>query len=287
MQLLLSILMDGLSYGMVLFMISVGLSITMGLMRVVNLAHGVFALLGGCLVTFGAARFGLRPELAVGLAIGAVSLLAWPLERGLFRHVYGRGELQQVLLTIGMVFVGMAAVGTIFGNGLMSVPVPDYIKGSIDLGFRVLPRHRLVVLVAGVATLFALWFLMSRTRFGVEMRATVDNSDAAEALGIDTEKIYRYGFMLGAALAASGGILGAEIMPLEPYYPLKYLVIFLAVVAVGGMGSITGSFMAALVLGLVETSAKYLMPEIASVMFYSTMLAVLSWRPEGLFGRAG
>jgi branched-chain amino acid transport system permease protein len=270
---------------MVLFIISVGLSITMGLMRVVNLAHGVFAMLGGYVAVALAAWLGLRPELAAALAIAVVAALAWPLERWLFRKVYGRGELQQVLLTIGIVFVGMAAVGTLFGNGLTAFTLPGYMRDTIDIGFRVLPKHRLAVLLAGGLVLLGLWALFSRTGFGISMRASVDKAQAAEALGIDTSRVYRYGFMLGAALAALGGILGAELLPLEPYYPLKYLVLFLAVVAVGGMGSIFGSFAAALLLGLVETASKYLMPEIASIMFYATMLLALSWKPQGLFGR--
>ena len=285
MQLIASILVDGISYGMVLFIISVGLSITMGLMRVVNLAHGVFAMLGGYVAVAVATRLGLRPELSAALAIAAVATLAWPLERWLFRRIYGRSELQQVLLTIGIVFVGMAAVGTLFGNGLTAFALPGYMQGTIDIGFRVLPRHRLAVLLAGGLVLLGLWILFSRTGFGISMRASVDKAQAAEALGIDTSRVYRYGFMLGAALAALGGILGAELLPLEPYYPLKYLVLFLAVVAVGGMGSVFGSFAAALLLGLVETASKYLMPEIASIMFYATMLLALSWRPQGLFGR--
>lgn len=285
MELILSILIDGLAYGMILFIISVGLSITMGLMRVVNLAHGVFAMLGGFFMVAIGSRLGLGPETAAVLAVAGVGVLALPLEKLLFRKVYGRSELQQVLLTIGLVFIGIAAVGTLFGNSLLAVPLPEYLRHSVDIGFRVVPMHRLAVVAAGFAVLVGLWALFTRTRFGINIRAAVDKAVAAEALGIDTSRVYQLGFMLGAALAAFGGILGAELLPLEPYYPLKYLVLVLAIVAVGGMGSVFGSFLAALVLGTVETAAKYLMPEIASIMFYLTMLVVLSWRPHGLFGR--
>ena len=285
MELILSILIDGLAYGMILFIISVGLSITMGLMRVVNLAHGVFAMLGGFFMVAIGSRLGLGPETAAALAVAGVGVLALPLEKLLFRKVYGRSELQQVLLTIGLVFIGIAAVGTLFGNSLLAVPLPEYLRHSVDIGFRVVPMHRLAVVAAGFAVLAGLWALFTRTRFGINIRAAVDKAAAAEALGIDTSRVYQLGFMLGAALAAFGGILGAELLPLEPYYPLKYLVLVLAIVAVGGMGSVFGSFLAALVLGTVETAAKYLMPEIASIMFYLTMLVVLSWRPHGLLGR--
>jgi len=284
-ELIFSILIDGLAYGMVLFIISVGLSITMGLMRVVNLAHGVFAMLGGFFMVAIVSRLGLRPELAALLAAIGVGMLALPMEKLLFRKVYGRSELQQVLLTIGLVFIGIAAVGTVFGNSLLAVPLPEYLRRSVDIGFRVVPLHRLAVVAAGLVVLCGLWLLLAKTRFGINIRAAVDKAKAAEALGIDTSRVYQLGFMLGAALAALGGILGAELLPLEPYYPLKYLVLVLAIVAVGGMGSVFGSFIAALVLGTVETAAKYLMPEIASIMFYLTMLVVLSWRPHGLFGR--
>lgn len=286
MALLASIILDGLAYGMILFIIAVGLSITMGLMRVVNLAHGVFAMLGGFLAAFMGVKVGLSPVMAALAAIAAVALLALPAERLLFRRIYGATELQQVLLTIGLVFIGIAAVGTLFGNALTAVPLPAWLRQSVDLGFRVIPAHRLFVMAAGALVLAGLWYLFARTRFGIQMRAAVDKAEAAEAIGIDTAKVYRRGFVLGAALAALGGILGAEILPLEPYYPLKYLVLVLAVVAVGGMGSVFGSFLAAIVLGLVETATKYLMPDVSSIMFYLTMLLVLSWRPNGLFGRS-
>ncbi len=286
MALIASIVLDGLAYGMILFIIAVGLSITMGLMRVVNLAHGVFSMLGGFFAVHLGIRFGLAPVPAALAAIAAVALLALPVERLLFRRMYGATELQQVLLTIGLVFIGIAAVGSVFGNALASVPLPDFLRRSIDLGFRVIPAHRLFVMAVGGLVLAGLWWLFNRTRFGIHMRASVDKAEAAEAIGIDTAKVYRRGFVLGASLAALGGILGAEILPLEPYYPLKYLVLVLAVVAVGGMGSVWGSFLAALTLGLVETATKYLMPDISSIMFYLTMLVVLSWRPNGLFGRA-
>tara|TARA_R110000850_G_scaffold277144_2_gene424025 strand:- start:152712 stop:153575 length:864 start_codon:yes stop_codon:yes gene_type:complete len=286
-ELITSILIDGLAYGMILFIISVGLSITMGLMRVVNLAHGVFAMLGGFFTVAIGAWLGLPVELSALLAIVAVGILALPLEKFIFRLIYGRSELQQVLLTIGLVFIGIAATGTLFGNALTAIQLPLYMQQSIDIGFRVVPAHRVAVVIAGFAVLAGLWWLFTRTRFGINIRASVDKADAAEAVGIDTSKVYQLGFMLGAALAALGGILGAELLPIEPYYPLKYLVLVLAIVAVGGMGSVFGSFLAALILGTVETAAKYLMPEVASIVFYLTMLAVLSWRPQGLFGRSG
>ncbi len=281
-----NILIDGVAYGMVLFMIAVGLTITLGLMRVVNLAHGLFAMLGGYALATLAGRLGLRFEVAAILAVLGVALLALPLERVLVRRIYGRDELEQVLLTIGITFVGIALASILFGSGLTPVTLPAYLQGTLDLGFRVLPRQRLLVLAAGIVVLAVLWLILTRSDFGIRLRAAVDDAATSEAIGIDTARVRALTFALGAGLAALGGISGAELLPIEPYYPLKYLVLFLAVVAVGGLGTTTGTLAAALVLGLTETAAKYLWPEAATILFYLTMFVVLSVRPHGLFGRA-
>lgn len=281
-----NILIDGIAYGMVLFMIAVGLTITLGLMRVVNLAHGLFAMAGGYALATLAGRLGLRFEIAAVLGVAAVAALALPLERLLIRRIYGRDELEQVLLTIGITFVGIALASILFGSGLAPLRLPDYLQGTIDLGFRMLPRQRLLVLAAGIAVLAMLWLVLARSDFGIALRAAVDDAGTSEAIGIDTGRVRALAFALGAGLAALGGISGAELLPIEPYYPLKYLVLFLAVVAVGGLGTTFGTLAAALLLGLAETAAKYLWPDAAAILFYLTMFVVLSLRPRGLFGRA-
>lgn len=286
MSLIASILVDSLAYGMVLFVISVGLSITLGLMRFVNLAHGAFAVAGGYGTVWLSKQAGLPYELAVLLAVATVALAAVPLERVLFRRMYGRSELDQVLFSIGLVFVSIASMGILFGNAIAPVELPDYLRGSIDLGFRVIPAQRLAAVLVGVGVLLGLVWLLGSTRFGIETRAAVDNTKAAQSLGIRTSRVYTLAFALGGALAAIGGVIGAELLPVEPYYPLKYLVLFLAVVAVGGLGSPLGLLASALLLGTVETAAKYFVPGLSSILFYATMLAVLSLRPAGLFGRA-
>lgn len=286
MQLLGSILVDGVAYGMILFMISVGFSITMGLMRVVNLAHGAFALIGGYLAASAMQAAGLGYAFAVAAAVIGTAVIAVPVERLLFRRIYRRSELDQVLLTIGIIFVAIAGAGSIYGNSLVPIHLPEYLKTPVDLGFRVMPMHRLAALIVGVATLAIIWLALGRTTFGVHVRAAVDNASAAEGLGINTGRVYSITFAFGAALAALGGIVGAELLPLEPTYPIKYLVLFLAVVAVGGMGSLYGAFAAALLLGIIETAAKYLVSDLASILFFATMLVVLTIRPQGLFGRA-
>ncbi|PIF98414.1 branched-chain amino acid ABC transporter permease [Comamonas sp. 26] len=285
MSLIASILIDSIAYGMVLFVISIGLSITLGLMGFVNLAHGVFAMAGG----YGAAWFmksqGLGYEIAVLMSVSLVALAAWPLQRLLYSRLQDRSDLDQVLFTIGLVFVGIAGMGVLFGNAITPLSLPDYLRGSVDLGFRVVPAQRIAATIAGVAVLVSLVWLFNRTRFGIETRAAVEDGSAARALGIRTSRVYVLAFSLGAGLAALGGVIGAELMPLEPYYPLKYLVVLLAVVAVGGVGSPLGLMASALLLGTVETTAKYLVPSLSSILFFATMLAVLAWRPAGLFGR--
>lgn len=285
MNLLASILVDSAAYGMVLFVISVGLSITLGLMRFVNLAHGVFAVGGGYCAVALARHLGLPYELAFVGAVLIVALLSFPLERLLFRRMYGRPELDQVLFSIGLVFVFIALFGMAFGNGLVPVQLPDYLKGGVDLGFRVVPAQRLAVVAVGLLVLLLLWWLLQKTRFGIETRAAVDNVNAARAVGIRASRVYSLAFALGSAMAAVGGILGAELLPMEAYYPLKHLVVFLAVVAVGGQGNPLALLAAALLLGTVETAAKYFMPELASILFFVTMLVVLSVRPAGLFAK--
>ncbi|MFV0385016.1 branched-chain amino acid ABC transporter permease [Paracoccus sp. (in: a-proteobacteria)] len=286
MSLLLNIAVDGIAYGMILFMIAVGLSITMGLMRVINLAHGGFAMIGGTLAHWLMRDQGLGFWAALPLAVAGTILLALPLERLIYRRIYGFGELQQVLATIGLTFLMIASINLWQGSALLTIPMPETLRTPVNLGFRTLPMHRLAVIGLGLVVIFGLWVLLDRTRFGIRLRAAVDNRATASAMGIDTGTIYLLTFGLGAGLAALGGIFGAEILPIDAYYPLRYMVLFLIVVAVGGMGSITGSFAAALGLGIAETAARYLVPDLATIAFFALVIALLAIRPQGLMGRA-
>ena len=286
MTLFFNIAVDGVAYGMILFMISVGLSVTMGLMRVVNLAHGGFALLGGTFAHWLAQEIGLPFWPAALLAIVATVAVSLPLERVIYRRIYGFGDLQQVLATIGLTFLMIASVNLWQGSSLLSIPLPDALKQSVDLGFRTLPVHRVVVIATGLASVLGLWLLLDRTLFGIRLRAAVDNRSTASALGIDTDWIFMAAFGLGAGLAALGGILGAEILPVDASYPVRYMVLFLIVVAVGGMGSISGSFIAALGLGTLETATRYLVPDYATIVFFTFVIVLLAFRPQGLLGRA-
>lgn len=258
MTLLANILIDGIAYGMVLFIIAVGLSVTLGLMRFVNLAHGAFAMTGGYIAAWLVREQGLSFYVGVPLAVLATGLLGALLEVTVLRRLYRRTELQQVLFTIGLTFLFVATANLLAGPEVQLIPLPPALSFAVDLGIRTLPAQRLLVIASGLLVVLAAFWVLNKSRFGVWLRATVDNTAAASALGIPVQLVYVATFAVGAALAGLGGILGAELMPLEPYYPVKYLVLVLVVVAVGGMGSIAGSLAASLTLGIIDTASKYL-----------------------------
>lgn len=282
----LSIGLDAVSYGMILFIISIGLSIMMGLMRVVNLAHGAFAMIGGYLASYAVRSAGLPYGVAVAVAVAGTVVIAMPLEMLLYRRIYRRSDqLAQILLTIGVTFVIIGVANWMFGPTTKAIPLPAALSGPFDLGFRMIPTHRLLVIACGLTTALVLWLVIDRTGFGIRLRASVDNAGMAEALGIGTGVIFSVTFALAVALAALGGVLGAELLPVEPYYALRYMVTFLVVVSVGGAGSIAGALAASLVLGLADTTGKYLAPEYGDFFFYLAVIAVVFVFPDGLLGR--
>jgi len=285
MQLLANVLIDGLAYGMVLFIIAVGLSVTLGLMRFVNLAHGAFAMMGGYATALLTREAGWSFWLAVPVAVAATAALGAVLEALVLRHLYRRSELDQVLFTIGLSFFLIALTNALAGPQVQLIVLPPVLAQSVDLGFRTLPAQRLLVMGAGLAVAAATAWAVSRTRFGIWLRAAVDRPDTAATLGIPIRTVQCASFAAGAALAGLGGILGAELMPLEPYYALKYLVLVLVVVAVGGMGSLPGSLLASVALGIVETASKYLASDWGSLFFFLAMAVLLAWRPNGLLKR--
>lgn len=282
MTLLANILIDGIAYGMVLFIIAVGLSVTLGLMRFVNLAHGAFAMTGGYIAAWLVREQGLSFYVGVPLAVLATGLLGALLEVMVLRRLYRRTELQQVLFTIGLTFLFVATANLLAGPEVQLIPLPPALSFAVDLGIRTLPAQRLLVIASGLLVVLAAFWVLNKSRFGVWLRATVDNTAAASALGIPVQLVYVATFAVGAALAGLGGILGAELMPLEPYYPVKYLVLVLVVVAVGGMGSIAGSLAASLTLGIIDTASKYLASDWGSLFFFLAMALLLAWRPHGL-----
>jgi branched-chain amino acid transport system permease protein len=275
------ILLDGLAYGMILFIISVGLTVTMGLMRVVNLAHGGFAMVGGYLAAM-MIPAGVPFFVAAALATVAAGILGGIAEMTVFRPLYRKGELAQVLMTFGLTFVFIAALTWLFGTNVKILPIPSYLTGLVDLGFRTYPTYRLFLIVVGFLLFLIVWFVIEGSLYGARLRAAVDNPRMARAVGIDVNRLFTITFVIGCGLAGFGGVIGAEMLQLDPFYALRYLVLFLVVVTVGGLGSFKGSFVAAITIGIVETAGKFLFTDIAAFLLFALVLLLLLWRPHGL-----
>ena len=280
------VVIDGISYGMVLFLISVGLSVTMGLMRFANLAHGAFAAVGGAVAITLMTSAGLNFLLALVLAFVISALLGLVLEPILYAPLYGGDELDQVLMTIGLIFIVIASLNLIFGSTPLPMQLPEWLSASVDLGIRVAPAYRLFLIAVGAVLMVVLWLTLDRTEFGARIRAAVENPQMAQAVGIDTRRLFAVTFMLGCGLAGLGGALGAQMLPIDPVYPFRYLATFLIVVSIAGFGNIKGSAWVALMLGLIETTGRYLVPDIAAFLTYLILIAVLLWRPDGLFAKS-
>jgi len=282
-----SILLGGLAAGMVLFIVSVGLSVTMGLMGFVNLAHGGFAMLGGYTVVLAMRHWGLPFSAALAAGFVAVAALSVLLERTLYSRLYRASELDQVLFTIGLVFVMIALVTLTVGPESQRVVLPAWLDGQTDLGFLKYRTYSLALIAAGSLLMLALWLGFERTRIGARIRAAVDNRRMAESVGVDVGRLFTVTFALGSGLAAVGGGLGAEILGLDPQYPLRYLAYFLIVVAVGGLGRVTGVFFAALLIGVLDFVLKIEFPKGGTMFIYALTLAFLLARPQGIFGKRG
>ena len=277
---------DGLAYAMLLFIVSVGLSVTMGLLNFINLAHGAFAMLGGYVVAAATNRLGLPFVAALGLACAAVAVLGVVVERLVYRRLYGAGELDQVLLTIGVVFMAVAGTSYVFGPSPQHVRMPGWLSGTVTLAGMPFPAYRAGLIATGLALAAGLSLLFGRTRLGVRIRAVVDNRRMAQSVGIDVDRLFAAVFALGSGLAALGGGLAIDLIGLSPGFAIQYLVFFLIVVVVGGQGGVGGTFLAALVIGMADTAAKYLWPQGGTVFIYALTVALLLIRPRGLLGRA-
>ncbi|HXT19207.1 MAG TPA: branched-chain amino acid ABC transporter permease [Thermoanaerobaculia bacterium] len=281
----LTVLFDGVAYGSLLFVISVGMSVTMGLMNFINLAHGAFAMFGGYLAIWLMSRWGV-PFAAtlpiVMIAFAAVGIVA---ERALYRRVARMGPLDQVLFTIGLAFIATAAMTWRWGSSQQNVALPEMLTGQVKVLGLGLGAYRLFLIAVVVAIAIALQLLVGRTRFGAQLRAAVDNRDAAAGLGIPINRLFSVTFALGCGLAALGGALGIEVLGLDPSFAFKYVVYFLLVVVVGGEGSILGSAVAAAALGVFDVVGKYYIPRVGAFLIYALMVALLLVFPQGLFGR--
>ena len=286
---MLTLLFDGIAYGMLLFVLSLGLAVTMGLMNFINLAHGAFAMAGGYILVALMQRAGwpflaCLPAAFVGTAaIGAL------LERTVYRPMYGKPHLDQVLFSIGLTFMAVAAVDFIMGSQQQNVQLPAFFQHRFEFGSGALMlgmgAYRLFIVISCVLLALLLQALLSRTRFGSRLRAAVDDPRVAAGLGIPVDRVFLVTFAVGSGLAGLGGALGADILGLDPSFPLKFMVYFLIVCAVGGTSSITGPLVAALVLGIADVMGKYYVPKLGAFIVYVLMIAILLWRPQGLFTR--
>ncbi|MDB5602603.1 MAG: transporter permease [Xanthobacteraceae bacterium] len=280
-----SILFDGLAYAMFLFIVSVGLSVTMGLMGFVNLAHGAFAMAGGYFVVSLTTQLGVPFVPALLISSVMIALISVVFERLLYTRLYKAGELDQVLLTIGLAFMAIATFTYFYGPIPKSVPLPSWLEGQVNLGFRAFPTYRAFLIGVGVFLIAVLWYTFERTNIGAKIRAAVDNRRMAQSVGINVDLLFTATFAVGSGLAALGGGLAIQLFGLNPSFAVVYLVLFLIVVAVGGLGSMKGTLVAALVLGVFDTAGKYLLPDAGGFFIYAITLLILLVKPAGLYGR--
>jgi branched-chain amino acid transport system permease protein len=280
------VLFDGLAYGMLLFLVSVGLSVTLGLMNFINLAHGAFGMLGGYVCVVALERWGLPYVLVLPAAFVVSAAAGLVLERALYRRLYRRSPLDQVLATIGLTFMAVAAATWLFGPLQQPLRVPTFLSGQVSVAGVDLNVYRGFLLALGVALTFALTLGLERTRFGASVRASVDKPRVAEALGVRVGLVFQITFAVGCGLAGLGGALGVQVLGLDPLFPLKFIVYFLLVVAVGGTTTLKGPLYAALLLGVIDVAGKYYVPQVGAFIIYAMMVILLVVRPQGLIGRA-
>lgn len=280
-DLIVSLAFYGTAYGIVLYFLSVGLSVTLGLMRFINLAHGVFAMAGGYVTVTAMSRFGFPFIPSVIVATVSVALLGVVLERLVYRRLYARALLDQVLFSIGLIFVSIATARYFYGSLAQPITLPAWLSGRIDIGIGVFPTYRVFLIATGMLLVVAVWAVIERSRFGARVRAAVDNRRMAESVGINVDRIFTTCFGIGSGLAALGGSLGADLLPIYPGYPTEYLVYFLIVVAIGGLGNIKGSFFSALGLGVADTVMRYFYPDLGRILIFLLVMAVLFVKPYG------
>lgn len=277
-------LLNGATFAALLFVVASGFTLVFGLMRIVNLAHGALYLMGGYIGLTAVQRTG---SFAVGLLVAfvAAALLGFLTDRVFLRFVKGI-VLSQVLLTLGLALTLGDLALVLWGGDPLTVPVPDLLRGPFRFGGMAYPRYRLFVLAVGVVLFVLLWVLLNHTRLGALIRAGVDDAEMVDALGIDITRIFTWTFMLGASLAGLGGTLGGAFLTLYPGADGEILVFSLAVVIIGGLGSLTGAAVGSLLVGYLATFGQVLFPELAYFVIFGPVAALLAFRPMGLFGRA-
>jgi branched-chain amino acid transport system permease protein len=288
---MLTILFDGIAYGMLLFVLAVGLAVTMGLMNFINLAHGAFAMVGGYTTVLLMQHAGVPFLACLPAAFIVAAVLGAVLERTLYRPLYRRPHLDQVLFSIGLTFMAVAAADYFIGSTQQLVQLPEWLRGRTEIGAGAwtlgMGHYRLFIIAVCAALTVALQYVLTHTRFGSRLRASVDDQRVAAGMGINVNVVFLSTFAVGSGLAGLGGAMGAEVLGLDPSFPLKYMIYFLIVVAVGGTSSITGPLLAALLLGIADVAGKYYIPKMGAFIVYTLMIAILIWRPQGLFVRQG
>ena len=283
---MLTLLFDGIAYGMLLFILSLGLAVTMGLMNFVNLAHGAFAMAGGYVTVLLMDRAGVPFLATLPLAFLLPALVGAVAERLLYRPMYKRPHLDHVLFSIGLVFMAVAAVDYLVGSQQQIIKLPEFLQGRFEIAGVGIGRYRLFIVIVCLVLTAILQLVLARTRFGSRLRAAVDDPRVAAGLGINVNQVFSVTFAVGSGLAGLGGALGAEVLGLDPSFPLKFMIYFLIVVSVGGTTTITGPLLAALLLGIADVFGKYYVPKLGAFVVYTLMVVILFWRPQGLFGRA-
>lgn len=285
MSIALTMLFNGLTYGVLLFVMAVGLSVTMGMMNFANLAHVSLAMLGGYLAVTAMDHLGVSFLVSLPLAFLGTMAFSWLLERLVLRHFYGTDDLTQVLLTIGLLFMSVSTVAYIWGPSFKPITMPAGLTGQMQVMGLSLERYRLFLLAIGIALALALVFGLERTRLGAMVRACVDNRRAASGCGLNIQRIFALTFAIGGGLAGLGGALAANLLTLDPNFPLRYLIYMLIVVSVGGMGSVAGTLLASVVIGIGDVVGKYYIPQAGGIMIYLVTVVIMLVRPQGLLGR--
>ena len=283
---MLTILLDGIAYGMLLFVLSCGLSVTLGLMKFINLAHGAFAMLGGYITALLMNRAGAPFLATLPIAFIAPALVGVALERTLYRRLYGSSPLDQVLFTIGLVFMAMPIANFFLGDQPQQVHLPGWLSGRVEFHGVGIGVYRIFTIAICGAIAAALQLFLIGTRFGARLRASVDDPRVASGLGVNVDMLFAITFAVGSGLAGLGGALAADVVGgIDPSFPLKFMVTFLIVVAVGGSNGIVGALVGSLLLGVLDVAGKYYVPSIGAFIIYFVMVVTLILRPQGLFAK--
>ncbi len=283
---MLTLLFDGVAYGMLLFVLSCGLAVTLGLMNFINLAHGAFAMAGGYVTVILTNRIGVPFLATLPIAFIVTAIAGVILEKTLYIRLYEKSHLDQVLFSIGIVFIAVAGIDYLMGSQQQILNLPEFLRGRVEIAGVGIGIYRAFLIVVCGALAIALQFALAKTRFGSQLRASVDDRRVARGLGIRVNTVFAVTFAVGSGLAGLGGALGAEILGLDPTFPLKFMVYFLIVVSIGGTSSMTGPLVASILLGIADVMGKYYVPALGGFIIYIVLVAVLVFRPQGLFARA-